>query len=136
MRHQHLLYLSKAMTQLQVVAQTHRASKSQILQRALRHYLTFENNDQPHDRELINIRQEATSRSLGRLKRDLAIAVELTATFVRYFLMITSPSGRAGCGAGTGGVAVRSGDRERSKASQDGPTPGCTRDDHDGPEAP
>jgi hypothetical protein len=55
----------------------------------LRRYLTAENNDT--SRDLINIQQEANARSLRRLERDLAIAVELTATFVRYFVMITPP---------------------------------------------
>jgi hypothetical protein len=90
MRHRHALYLSEAMTQrLQIVAETHRVSKSEILERALQRYLTSENNDPTHD--LINIQQEATCRSLRRLERDLAIAMELTATLVRYFLMITPP---------------------------------------------
>ena len=41
MRHRHALYLSEAMTQrLQLVAEVHRLSKSEILERALRHYLT------------------------------------------------------------------------------------------------
>jgi Ribbon-helix-helix protein, copG family len=90
MRHRHALYLSEAMTQrLQLVAEAHRVSKSEILERALQRYLTFEDNDPPHD--LINIQQEANARSLRRLERDLAIAVELTATFVRYFVTITPP---------------------------------------------
>jgi hypothetical protein len=90
MRHRHALYLSEAMTQrLQLVAETHRLSKSEILERALQRCQTSEGNDPSHD--LTNIQQEATSRSLRRLERDLAIAVELTATFVRYFLMITPP---------------------------------------------
>jgi HEAT repeat protein len=90
MRHRHALYLSDAMTQhLQLVAEAHRLSKSEILERALRRYVTSETNDQSSD--LINIQQEANARSLRRLERDLAIAVELTATFVRYFLMITPP---------------------------------------------
>jgi predicted transcriptional regulator len=90
MRHRHALYLSEVMTQrLQMVAQTHRMSKSEILERALRRYLTSEANDPSHD--LANIQQEATARSLSRLERDLTIAVELTAIFVRYFLMITPP---------------------------------------------
>jgi hypothetical protein len=90
MRHRHALYLSEAMTQrLQIVAETHRVSKSEILERALRRYLTSENTDRSYD--LMNIQQEATCRSLRRLERDLAIAVELTATFVRYYLMITPP---------------------------------------------
>ena len=90
MRHRHALYLSEATTQrLQLVAEAHRLSKSEILERALRCYLTAENND--ISRDLINIQQEANARSLRRLERDLAIAVELTATFVRYFVMITPP---------------------------------------------
>lgn len=90
MRHRHALYLSEAMTQrLQLIAEAHRLSKSEILERALRRYLTSENNDTSLD--LINIQQEANARSLLRLERDLAIAVELTATFVRYFVMITPP---------------------------------------------
>ena len=90
MRYRHALYLSEAMTQrLQLVAESHRLSKSQILERALRRYLAVENNDTSHD--LINIHQETNARSLRRLERDLAIAIELTSTFVRYFLMITPP---------------------------------------------
>ena len=90
MRHRHAFYLSEAMTQrLQLVAEAHRLSKSEILERALRRYLTAETNDL--SRDLINIQQEANARSLQRLERDLAIAVELTATFVRYFVMITPP---------------------------------------------
>jgi hypothetical protein len=78
------------MTQrLQLVAEAHRLSKSEILERALRRYLTSENNDT--SRDLINIQQEANARSLRRLERDLAIAVKLTATFVRYFVMVTPP---------------------------------------------
>jgi hypothetical protein len=78
------------MTQrLQLVAEAHRLSKSEILERALRRYLTSEKHDT--SRDLINIQQEANARSLRRLERDLAIAVELTATFVRYFVMITPP---------------------------------------------
>ena len=90
MRYRHALYLSEAMTQrLQLVAEAHRLSKSGILERALRRYLTAENNDIAHD--LINIQQEENARSLRRLERDLAISIELMATFVRYFVMITPP---------------------------------------------
>lgn len=90
MRHRHALYLSEAMTQrLQLVAEAHRLSKSEILEHALRRFLMSENNDPSH--VLINIQQGANARSLRRLERDLAIAVELTATFVRYFMMITPP---------------------------------------------
>jgi hypothetical protein len=90
MRHRHALYLSEAMTQrLQIMAETHRIAKSEILERALKRYLVHESGDQPAD--LLVLRQESNSRSLRRLERDLAIASELLATFVRYFLTITPP---------------------------------------------
>jgi hypothetical protein len=91
MRQRHALYLSPAMTQkLQATAETHRVSKSAILERALQQYLTVdESNHAPTN--LHSLQHESTQRSLRRLERDLAIATELTATFVRYFLMITPP---------------------------------------------
>lgn len=90
MRHRHALYLSQAMTQrLQVMAETHRVAKSEILERALMRYLANERGDPPAD--LVLLQQELNTRSFRRLERDLAIATELTATFVRYFLMITPP---------------------------------------------
>lgn len=90
MRHRHALYLSEAMTQrLQIMAETHRVAKSEILERALKRYLVNESGDQLAD--LVVLQQESNSRSLRRLERDLAIASELIATFVRYFLTITPP---------------------------------------------
>jgi hypothetical protein len=90
MRHRHALYLSEAMTQrLQVIAETHRVAKSEILERALKRYLVTESGDPPAD--LVVLQQESNSRSLRRLERDLAIASELIATFVRYFVTITPP---------------------------------------------
>jgi|EndMetStandDraft_5_1072996.scaffolds.fasta_scaffold02835_3 hypothetical protein len=90
MRQRHALYLSEAMTErLQVMAETHRVGKSEILERALKRYLANESGDPPTD--LLVLRQEANSRSLRRLERDLAIAPELLATFVRYFLTIAPP---------------------------------------------
>jgi Ribbon-helix-helix domain len=90
MRQRHALYLSEAMTQrLQVLAETHRVAKSEILERALKRYLADESGGSPAD--LLVLQHELNSRSLRRLERDLAIAAELTATFVRYFLTITPP---------------------------------------------
>ena len=90
MRHRHALYLSEAMTQRCNSLRKPIASRSRRSWNArLRRYLTVENSDTSHD--LINIQQEANARSLRRLERDLAIAVESTATFVRYFVMITPP---------------------------------------------
>jgi hypothetical protein len=90
MRQRHALYLSQAMTQrLEVMAETHRVAKSEVLERALKRYLANESGDQPAD--LLVQEQESNTRSLRRLERDLAIATELIATFVRYFLTITPP---------------------------------------------
>jgi predicted transcriptional regulator len=90
MRHRHALYLSQAMTlRLQATAETHRVSKSAILEQALQQYLAGQSGTQSKDMQ--SLQNEATSRSLRRLERDLAISTELTATFVRYFLTITPP---------------------------------------------
>ena len=90
MRQRHALYLSQAMTQrLQVMAETHRVAKSEILERALKRYLVNESGSPLTD--LLVLQQESSTRSLRRLERDLAIAAELIATFVRYFLTITPP---------------------------------------------
>jgi hypothetical protein len=90
MRHRHALYLSEVMTQrLQIMAETHRVAKSEILERALKRYLANESGDPPAD--LLVLQQGSNTRSFRRLERDLAIASELIATFVRYFLTITPP---------------------------------------------
>jgi hypothetical protein len=90
MRQRHALYLSQAMTQrLQVMTETHRVAKSEILERALKRYLANESGDPPADVQALQ--QESNTRALRRLERDLAIASELIATFVRYFLTITPP---------------------------------------------
>jgi hypothetical protein len=90
MRHRHALYLSHGLTQRpHAVAETYRVTKSEVPERALQRYLTSENIDPLHD--LTDIPQELTDRSLLSLERELAIAVELTATFVPYYLMITPP---------------------------------------------
>jgi hypothetical protein len=90
MRQRHALYLSQAMTQrLQVMAETHRLTKSEILERALKRYLVNESGSPPAD--LLALQYESNSRSLRRLECDLAIATELIATFVRYFVTITPP---------------------------------------------
>ena len=90
MRQRHALYLSQVMTQrLQVIAETHRVAKSEILERALQRYLANESGDPRAD--LQALQQGSNARSLRRLERDLAIATELIATFVRYFVTITPP---------------------------------------------
>ena len=90
MRQRHALYLSAVMTErLEVMAETHRLSKSEILERALQAYLTQDANGRPTN--LIAQQQDRNERTLGRVERDVAIATELLATFVRYFLTITPP---------------------------------------------
>jgi hypothetical protein len=90
MRHRHALYLSEAMSRkLQATAETHRVSKSAILEQALQQYLFDQRSGPPS--ALQTLQHEATVRSLRRLERDLAIATELTATCVRYYLTITPP---------------------------------------------
>src|SRR5215468_4238136 len=90
MRQRHALYLSAAMTErLKLIAETHRLSKSEILERALQAYLVAEGDGGPA--HLLTLQQERNERALGRLERDVAIATELLATFVRYFVTITPP---------------------------------------------
>ncbi len=90
MRHRHALYLLTAMThKLNVAAQTHRVLNSAILERALQQYLAEPNGNQTGDSQ--NLQHNPMVQSMRRLERDLAISTELTATFVRYFLMITPP---------------------------------------------
>ena len=89
MRHRHALYLSEALShQLAITAETHHVSKSAILERALTQYIAATSTA---SNSLPTLQQEQTTRSLRRMERDLAITSELTATFVRYFLMITPP---------------------------------------------
>ena len=60
MRHRHALYLSEAMTQrLQITAETHRVSKSEILERALQRFLAADSGGQPS--ELLALQQETNS---------------------------------------------------------------------------
>lgn len=90
MRQRHALYLSAAITErLAVMAETHRLSKSDILERAIQAYLTQDADGRPT--HLLAQQQERNVRTLGRLDRDVAIATELLATFERYFLTITPP---------------------------------------------
>ncbi len=90
MRRRHAFYLSEAMTErLELVAETHRLSKSAILERALQVYLSQDAGGRPVS--LCGLHQEESRKALNRLERDVAIATELLATFVRYFVTITPP---------------------------------------------
>jgi len=74
---------------LNLIAERHRLSKSEIMERALQVYLVSEADGAPA--HLFALQQERNERVLGRLERDVAIATELLATFVRYFVTITPP---------------------------------------------
>jgi hypothetical protein len=90
MRRRHALYLSEAMTErLELTAETHRLSKSEVLERALQVYLTQEGIGRASD--LCGLQQEQNGKALKRLERDVAIGTELLATLVGYFLTITPP---------------------------------------------
>lgn len=90
MRHRQALYLSDSMTQqLQLTAETHRVSKSAILELSLQKFLTPSSGG-PSD-DLRQLRQDANIRTLARLERDLAITTEMLATLTRFFFMITPP---------------------------------------------
>jgi hypothetical protein len=90
MRRRHGLYLSEAMTErLELAAETYRLSKSAILERALQVYLSQDADRRPGN--LCDLQLEENRKALNRLERDVAIATELLATFVRYFVTITPP---------------------------------------------
>jgi predicted transcriptional regulator len=62
MRQRHALYLSAAMTErLEVMAETHRLSKSEILERALQTYLTKDADGRP-----TNLLARQQERKTGR----------------------------------------------------------------------
>ena len=90
MRQRHSLYLSDSMThQLALAAETHRVSKSAILELALQTFLA-PSGDAPPD-NLRQLQEEANGRSIARLERDLAITTEMLASLTRFFCMITPP---------------------------------------------
>ena len=90
MRHRHALYLSDSMTKdLQQIAETHRVSKSAILEMSMQRFLA-PGGDGPKD-ALGQLQKDANTRSLARLERDLAITTEMLATLTRFVFMITPP---------------------------------------------
>jgi len=88
MRHRHALYLSDSMTQaLELAAETHRISKSAILELALQKFLAPTSNG-PSD-NLGQLRHNANARSLSRLQHEVAIVGELLATLTRFIVAVT-----------------------------------------------
>ena len=88
MRHRHALFLSDSMTQaLELAAETHRVSKSSILELALQKFLAPTSNG-PSD-NLGHLQHNANVRSLALLRHELAIVSELLATLTRFFVTVT-----------------------------------------------
>ena len=88
MRHRHALYLSDSLTQaLELAAETHRVSKSAILELALQKFLAPTSNG-PSD-SLGQLQQNANARSLSRLRQEVAIVGELLATLTRFIVTVT-----------------------------------------------
>ncbi len=88
MRHRHALYLSDSMTKaLELAAETHRVSKSAILELALQNFLAPTGNG-PSD-SLGQLQHNANARSLSRLQHEVAIVGELLATLTRFIVTVT-----------------------------------------------
>jgi len=88
MRHRHALYLSDSMTQaLELAAETHRVSKSAILELALQTFLAPTSNS-PTD-NLGQLQHSANARSLSHLRHEVAIVGELLATLTRFIVSVT-----------------------------------------------
>ena len=88
MRHRHALYLSDSMTQaLELAAETHRVSKSAILELALQKFPALTAKG-PTD-NLGQLQQSANARSLSNLRQEVAIVGELLATLARFIVTVT-----------------------------------------------
>ena len=88
MRHRHALYLSNSMTQaLALAAETHRVSKSSILELALQKFLAPAGNGASDN--LGQLQQNANARSLSHLRHGVAIVGELLATLTRFIVTVT-----------------------------------------------
>ena len=82
------VYLDPAlMTQLAELAERKKKSMSLVAETAIMSLLTPDEADR---REAAVVRRlDRLTRQVERLERDLAISVEATALFIRYWLMIT-----------------------------------------------
>jgi hypothetical protein len=84
------LYISRALaSKFDHVAQQRHGSKSAMLEEALR--LSLEPQKVPGAEEVFVRRLDELHKVVGVVNRDVAIATETLALFVRYFLTITPP---------------------------------------------
>lgn len=84
------LYLSRPLArQLDLTARQRHGGKSALVEEALRASLAPE----PHSgvEEVLARRLDELSKSVSTIRRDVAIATETLALFVRYYLTITPP---------------------------------------------
>lgn len=84
------LYLSRPLArQFDLIAQKRNGAKSALVEEALR--ASLEPQQHPGIEEGLARRLNELSKSVATIKRDVAIATETLALFVRYYLTITPP---------------------------------------------
>lgn len=84
------LYLSRPLARkFDLVAQQRQGAKSALVEEALR--ASLEPQQHPGVEEGLARRLNDLNKSVATIKRDVAIATETLALFVRYFLTITPP---------------------------------------------
>src|SRR6266436_1353380 len=84
------VYLDPAlMAQLTELAKRKKQSMSLVAEAALASFLTPDESDRRE--AAVARRLHRLTRQVERLERDLAVSVEATALFIRYWLMITPP---------------------------------------------
>ncbi|MBX9590870.1 MAG: hypothetical protein K2X43_16290 [Hyphomonadaceae bacterium] len=84
------LYLSRPLARkFDLVAQQRQGAKSALVEEALR--ASLEPQQHPGVEEGLARRLNDLNKSVASIKRDVAIATETLALFVRYFLTITPP---------------------------------------------
>lgn len=84
------LYLSRPLArQFDIIARQRHGGKSALVEEALRASLVPERHSGVE--EVLGRRLDDLSRSVSTIRRDVALATETLALFVRYFLTITPP---------------------------------------------
>lgn len=84
------LYLSRPLArQFDLIARQRHGGKSALVEEALRASLTPEKH--PGVEDVLARRLDELSKSVATIRRDVAIATETLALFVRYYLTITPP---------------------------------------------
>lgn len=84
------LYLSRPLArQFDLIARQRHGGKSALVEEALRASLAPDQH--PGVEDVLARRLDELSKSVGTIRRDVAIATETLALFVRYYLTITPP---------------------------------------------